>query len=755
MTEAQRRRLIFVPLMLDTDAVTWWEDLQKQGKLTSLSKDYQYETFFDTAGRPLDITPGDALVNGLIARLGNRIKRDLVLQGGEPAPNPSPTPPPPAWGIALRTETFKGRDKELKKLSNLIRQGGFVAVNGSVHAGRRTLVAQVADVLHTAGELPGSGVWVNCDGVTDYEALVLKVAALVLRGREQPDARDCDRILQDQFRRQRTLVILDAVHNPDEDHVIEDWARRVPSPSCAVYLARKQVAEANTVWLRYDLDPESAAELFRERARREVPATEFRDQKSSRLIARIVERLRFHPFLIEIYARKCGTQLLADILNEAESNKTKNVEDVWGEELKPQFDALDDEHRQAFLVICQLPGQICREVIKEVTRLDTVVLGKAVRQQILWSRGSNDRYDIEGYVRDFAKQRLGGPTEVSGAEKRAAEAFACAANKQAGLIDKIRAEEDVEEEPTAEESTADEALDWFEHEWTNVKWCCKTADRYGDTKTLFVLADSLVQFMLARGHLDECKGIYTSVEEARRRDDPLGHARTLNDLAVCLQFKHDFVEAAKKIEQCIKIRTREQEAASRAPEAAGQRFELAKSWNTCGAIDEGQAWSLREDKKRQAIELLLKAAKAYDQADSICKDASGRCEAQSMIAREIEVERSQTLSNVGQCNARLYQMYGADPRYSEERKKARRNAENAFVMSLGIPRPHDWRVYQTHSRQAWLYSQEGKWPLAKDTYLKALKAPEDGLLKNPLLTNPLAQLALARYGPNLLESAAF
>jgi formylglycine-generating enzyme required for sulfatase activity len=77
LTEVQRRRLVFVPLMLDADAVSWWQDLRKQGKLTVLSRDYAYVSFFDAAGRPLDIRPEDTQVNGKIARLAGQIRQDL------------------------------------------------------------------------------------------------------------------------------------------------------------------------------------------------------------------------------------------------------------------------------------------------------------------------------------------------------------------------------------------------------------------------------------------------------------------------------------------------------------------------------------------------------------------------------------------------------------------------------------------------------------------------------------------------------
>jgi hypothetical protein len=77
LTEAQRRRLIFVPLMLDADAIVWWQDRRREGKLSALSRDYAYVSFTDAGGRRLDIRPDDTLVNGKIARLARQIRQDI------------------------------------------------------------------------------------------------------------------------------------------------------------------------------------------------------------------------------------------------------------------------------------------------------------------------------------------------------------------------------------------------------------------------------------------------------------------------------------------------------------------------------------------------------------------------------------------------------------------------------------------------------------------------------------------------------
>jgi hypothetical protein len=77
LTEYQRRRLIFVPVMLDADAIAWWEDLRQQGGLSALPLDYMYSDFTDGYGERVNIGDDDA-VQTKIAKLAARIKAFLV-----------------------------------------------------------------------------------------------------------------------------------------------------------------------------------------------------------------------------------------------------------------------------------------------------------------------------------------------------------------------------------------------------------------------------------------------------------------------------------------------------------------------------------------------------------------------------------------------------------------------------------------------------------------------------------------------------
>ncbi len=83
LSEAQCRRLIFVPIMLEADAILWWRELRRDGKLSALSRDFQYADFTgDGSGYAL---PGPDNPEGIkkIAQLAGAITEELN-KAGEP-----------------------------------------------------------------------------------------------------------------------------------------------------------------------------------------------------------------------------------------------------------------------------------------------------------------------------------------------------------------------------------------------------------------------------------------------------------------------------------------------------------------------------------------------------------------------------------------------------------------------------------------------------------------------------------------------
>ncbi len=293
-------------------------------------------------------------------------------------------------------------------------------------------------------------------------------------------------------------------------------------------------------------------------------------------------------------------------------------------------------------------------------------------------------FEIDVYVREFAGTRWSDPQALADAEAAVRSSFGSVAAERAGEIEGGR---------LYDRETADNALDWFESQWPNLchVYFAEAASSRCDTLTLFAIADSLVLFMLHRGHLDDCERIFRDAG-SRRGEDPSGLAHTLNDLAVCLQFKGSYPEAEEIIEKCIHIRRA----------IRGEEFALAQSFNTAAAICFEQAspgCSLATEVRRQALEKALAYAK---NAQEPCEVVVGDTFAEKKKRQKFGAELSQTLSNIGVCHSRL----AAVLTDRHEQLASCKRAEDAFQASLKHERPHDQRQGQTMSRKGWLYLQQ-------------------------------------------------
>jgi hypothetical protein len=97
LTDFQRRRLIFVPVMLDSQAKNWWAELRRRGKLSALPDDYIYADFRDETGAPAKII-GNEIVLRRIALFAQKIRGILE--------------PPPAAGAASRITKEESKPSE-------------------------------------------------------------------------------------------------------------------------------------------------------------------------------------------------------------------------------------------------------------------------------------------------------------------------------------------------------------------------------------------------------------------------------------------------------------------------------------------------------------------------------------------------------------------------------------------------------------------------------------------------------------------
>jgi TIR domain len=90
VNEYRRRRLVFVPIMLDAEAKSWWANLRTQGDLCELPVDYIYCNYCNPTGGRVRICKDDE-VQGRIVRLALAVKSVLM--------------PPPALPPTIRLPT--------------------------------------------------------------------------------------------------------------------------------------------------------------------------------------------------------------------------------------------------------------------------------------------------------------------------------------------------------------------------------------------------------------------------------------------------------------------------------------------------------------------------------------------------------------------------------------------------------------------------------------------------------------------------
>ncbi len=448
--------------------------------------------------------------------------------------------------------------------------------------------------------------WIDLARIRNEADLAVAVADKLIPERSVNDAVQCLWLLKKYLESRPTLVVLDDTANSGAARFAVNWARdSVRSPSSAVYIPFTDEDSPQRVRLR-ELDPAASIKLF-------CDLVGFRDPGPSKAkqIGDICAELRHHPRLIELYAAKCRSAVpLPDLLTTAQKSHSQDADEIWKEQLKPLFDGLTPAHHDAFLRLCLLPAPLSSDMIEPLSGIAPIELGPAVKSRFLWELHEGTRYEIDVYIRDFARTRWPPDGQaLADAEAEVRRRFAGLAADHAAEIDAGR---------QGDREKGESALDWFESQWPNLlnvydaEKGCKSCN----TETLFRIADSLVLFMIHRGHLDECERIFRDAVRRRRdQNDQKGLARGLNDLAVCLQFKGD-PKAEEEIKECIEIRRN----------IPSEQFAIAQSFNTAAAICFEQAspgCALPIEEKRQALEkALVYAGEAQKLCNAVLNDAN-------------------------------------------------------------------------------------------------------------------------------------
>jgi hypothetical protein len=110
----QKRRLIFVPIMLDADAKSWWAERRKQGSLCALPDDYMYSDWTDVTDR-LDILENPK-AQSRIERIAREIRNILV--GHASSDHSETTPSPPGSTVVVLGHPTNRRAEEVAAQSD-------------------------------------------------------------------------------------------------------------------------------------------------------------------------------------------------------------------------------------------------------------------------------------------------------------------------------------------------------------------------------------------------------------------------------------------------------------------------------------------------------------------------------------------------------------------------------------------------------------------------------------------------------------
>jgi tetratricopeptide (TPR) repeat protein len=636
------------------------------------------------------------------------LKRAQLIRRPGPDPELKPKPKPLRPDIKVtnlppKPQWFMGYKAEKNKLKQHILTGkSLISITGAPRTGRRTLAMQVAHELLENGDLPGGAIWIDCQKIDDERALISAVSEVYLKSRVPDDLSRCQQILEDEFSKKQYLIVLKNTENPRADF-FERWAKKVPPPSVVIDVTASFASPEGVPKIHLKgLDDKNAEDLFiavaSEARGQEKP---FSKHAEFDRIGKICRETQNNPLLIELYAKKCDSLCLADILSVAHSERDADTLTIWKNQLEPLFSGLEEEHRVAFLKLCRLPNGVSRELVWEITGIKPLVLGPAIKKQFLWTLGFG-RYEIDPSVRTFAETKLARPTiKVDG---EVAAAFARVATAKAALI---------EQSLVIDRHSLDEAVEWFRAEWENLKYCVGVAECFGDKDTVCQIIDSILQFMIRRGKYEDCLTLYDKALSLRDKEDP-GRAKTLNDMAVCLQFKGKFTEARNRIQESIKLKQDLIKKADDPVERCQLMFRLAQSWNTYGAINNLFGEELGDNRFDDAA--LDDSINAFKNAEQICAQALEIVANDSMRV-DIEIERSQTLSNLG----RVFTIYGHQCIYPEDKKLHFEEALKAFNNSIAIERPGDEREGQTYSRRGQLWLEKNKLPLAEMDFNEAIK----------------------------------
>ena len=629
---------------------------------------------------------------------------------------------------------FIGRKKEIEDLGNYIKSGGLVVVWGLFGIGKTWLALKVANQMYKNSELPGGAAWIDCQKFKSFEERLHYIAYIFLHDRlDSYGLKQCEERIWQYLQEKKGLVVLDNLdldmNNLESDQL--KWLQYDPTPSCILVTTRtrqRRLERAVKKWLPIpQLEEIEAHQLFIQKynsSRREQHIQDLHNND----VAEICRNMAYNPMLVESIAIRAEAIPLRRLVRLSERFKNDDPEEVWRTSLDSIYRSLSKESSLLLNNLSVLPGDIGEEVIEKVSEIENwdeaaqELVGKA-----MWDLGSNDRYVINALVKTYAQKQLG--DQLDKTKQRVFNIVMQLAKKKSGFFqpdDICLIEEEAMENDKFNKMR--ESLDWFEAEWLNLMGCKDYALESNDNRLLFDLADTMLHFMIPRGHYKECKILYEQTLHRRMpEDDAIGRARTLNDLGVCQQFlgKHD--NAIESFKQSIELLKKL--LGDNIVKNGNVNIQFLKTLNSLGF----NYYELNNNKLDEAEEEFLRAQRFCEEL--IIKQKGGDCDTKTFSWKTLEccekilrnarrltqskdetqaickvcVELSQTYSNLGLLYTSKYKKLkseGQQEKADEEFQKA----ETAFSRSIKIKEHGDSRYGQVLNRQANLYMlKEGGW----------------------------------------------
>ena len=395
------------------------------------------------------------LLEQLALEPGPELRRlQEAILAHDPAIAPVPAAPPRRGNLPASSTSFVGREAELSKVVELIREHRLVTLTGPPGVGKSRLALEVARAL--ASELRG-GAWhvglANAASAADVVRLVAQ--SVDVRGAD-PLARAVARL-----RDTDAIVVFDAC-----EHVLEESARLVSAllaecPDVRVLATSREVLHV-VGEVRVIVDPlglpdagasdavAPAVELFTARARAARPGFELTDEDAwlAAEISRLVDGL---PLAIELAAARVNVlglaELLALVRRRLELLHDRPTSDAsraaLGTLVEWSYDLLHADEKTLLHHVAvhrggaPLPALVAAGAEHGLDEMTVIqLLGTLVDKSVITVSfpSPEARYDLLDTVRDYALERLAEGGRLAAARKAHAEYFATLADSAHGAL---------------------------------------------------------------------------------------------------------------------------------------------------------------------------------------------------------------------------------------------------------------------------------------------------------------------------------